>query len=479
MTFSQTFLRDSAVYALPTLASRGVGVILFPLYTRVLSAAEYGSLDLLMVFATFINLTIALEVSQAVARFYPMEQNAERKIAYASTAFWFTVSCYTLFLAVVLSFSTDLSSLVMGRADLESVFQVGMVYIWLNGIFYLIQNQLRSELRSKSYATVSLLATCVTAAGAVALAYGLSWGLAGILYASAGGAFVGCGAGLWCLRTSYRFHFRAGHLLEMIRFSAPLVLSGIAVFVSLYIDRLMINHFLSLDDVGVYGIGFRVASVANVVMLPIQIALTPLIYAHYQEEQTPKQLALLFRWFLVLALLMFLSLSLFADEIIRLFATPAYYSAATVVVYLVPALLLSNMYIFAPGIALAGKTRLVLYINLLGAVLHAVLNWLLVPALGIRGASLAMLLGYACVFVAYMGMSQRLYVVPHKWRRLGVSVIGVGVLAFGFSDVGSVAMRTAALVGACCFFIVTGLVQNSELRHAGSLFAHRFLPARQ
>jgi len=484
MSLLRSFLRDSVIYAVPTLISRGLSLFLVPLYTRVLSPIDYGSLDLLMVFAGFVNLTVALEVSQGVARYYVSEQDAERKILYASTAFWFTVFCYTLFLILALIFSTGLSRFVMGAHGLESIFRIGMIYIWLNGVSYLIQNQFRWELRSNSYAVVSLLVTCVTAAVTVTLSYILSWGLAGILYGLVAGALVGCVYGLWYLRNTFRFRFQTDRLTDMLRFSAPLVPSGIAVFVSLYVDRLMINHFLSLDEVGVYGIGFRVASTVGLVMVGFQSALTPLVYVHYREKQTPQQLALIFRLFLVSALLIFLFLSLFAKEIMQLITTSAYYSAATVVIYLVPAILLSNMYIFAPGIAIAKKTHLILYINVGGAVLNAAFNWLLIPQLGIAGAALATLLGYACVFAAYMSISQRLYFVPHQWRPLGLSVAGVTALAFlipplNLSASESIAVKALALMGACVLFIMAGLVQSSELRHVRTLLAERFGTVRQ
>lgn len=483
MTLLRTFLRDSAVYAVPTFFSRGLYIILVPLYTRVLSPADFGSLDLLMVFAGLVNLTVALEVSQGVARYYVSEPDADRKVLYASTAFWFTVFCYTLFLIVALMFAPALSRLVMGAQGLENMFRIGTVSIWLNGIFYLVQGQFRWELRSKHYAAVSLLVTCVTAVVAVTLAYYFEWGFAGILCGSVAGALVGCVYGVWHLRNSFRPCFQMDRLKDMLRFSAPLVPSGIAVFVSLYVDRLMINHFLSLDEVGLYGIGFRLASTVGLVMVGFQAALTPLVYVHYREEQTPQQLALIFRWFLVFALLIYLFLSLFASEILHFITTPAYYSAATVVVYLVPAILLSNMYIFAPGISIAKKTHLILYINLCGAVLNAGLNWLLIPKLGITGAALATLLGYACVFAAYMSISQRLYFVPHQWRTLGIAVAGATVLAFlippfNLSGIEQVAIKAMALVGACVLFLAAGLVRKSELYRVRTLLAERFLPAR-
>lgn len=135
------FLSDSLIYSIPTVISRGLSVILAPLYTRVLSPSDYGSLELLTVFASIVNLTIALEVSQGVARFYASEPDPDRKVVYASSAFWFTVVCYSIFSALMLFLSPKLASLVMGRNGMVHEFQAGIAYIWINGILYLVQNQ--------------------------------------------------------------------------------------------------------------------------------------------------------------------------------------------------------------------------------------------------------------------------------------------------------------------------------------------------
>jgi len=462
----RAFIKDSIIYLVPAVISRGLSLFLVPLYTRVLSPADYGSLDLLLVFTSLVNLTVALEVSQGVARHYGTEEDLNRKVSYASTALWFTVFCYSMFLILAQIFSVPLGEIVMGRIGLESVFRIGLVYIWLNGIFYLIQNQFRWELRSTNYAVVSCSMTLVTVAVAVYLAYGLRMGLLGLLYGKVAGSFAGCAYGLWHLQNSFRLRFSLNRLKEMLIFSAPLVPSGIAVFISHYIDRIMLNHYLTLNEVGLYGIGFRLASVAGLAMVGFQGALTPLVYSNYKNPETPSQLERIFRTFLAVSLCMFLGLSLFASEILVLMTTPAFYGAAQVVVFLVPAILLSNMYIFSPGIFIAKKTHLILYINLIGAVLNTVLNWLLIPAMGISGAALATLLGYGCVFSVYMIISQRLYQIPHQWKRIVSAVVISGLLAYWVPRLelewGLQAKGMALLVGGA-LILFSGLVRLSEL----------------
>ncbi len=476
----RALLRDSAIYVIPSIVSRGLAIFLIPLYTRVLTPSDYGSFDLLSAFATLVSLTVALEVAQGVARFYSEEKDAVRRVAYVSTAFWFTVCCYTVFLVIMLLFTGELSVLVMGREGMETAFQLGVIYIYINGVFYLLQNQFRWELLSVHYAVVSVIVTVITALLAVILTYVLAWGLVGLLMAMAMGSMAGCIYGIWYLRHSIGFRFQMARLKEMLSFSAPLVPSGVAVFVSQYVDRLMINHYLTLDDVGVFGVGFRVASIAGLAMMGFQSALTPLIYAHYRDPDTPAQLAKIFRLFMSLALMLFLLVGLFAKEIVALMTVPAYFAAADIVILLVPAILLSNMYIFAPGTAIEKKTHLILWINVCGAILNVVLNGILIPRFGIEGASVAKLISYGLVFGAYMWISQKLYYVPHKWTSLSLATIMFGLIGYGIFKIDllfsiPITLKIAVAAAAASIILMTGLIRVSELHSAKSAVVKRLL----
>ena len=307
-----------------------------------------------------------------------------------------------------------------------------------------------------------------TAGMAVFLTYGLYWGLLGLLLGMAFGAILGVVMSLYLLRQTFRFQLDAQKLKEMLVFSSPLVMSGIAVIISTYIDRIMINHFLSVSDVGLYGVGFRLAGIVGLFMAGFQGAFTPLVYKHYQNVDTPRQMARIFRVFIAFSLLVFMLLVLFANDILALLTTPEYYSASQVVVFLVPAILLSQMYIFAPGIGIAKKTHLIIWVNLMGAAVNTLLNWLMIPPYGITGAAIASLVAYSCVFLVYITLSQRLYRVPHQWTRMVIATILTSLIVwvvpmFSFESMGRVLVNLSALFVVVGIIIFTGLIQLSEL----------------
>ncbi|MDA7737104.1 oligosaccharide flippase family protein [Porticoccus sp.] len=472
------FFKDSIIYTIPTVLSRGIALLLLPLYTRILSPTEYGVLDLFVVFGSLVNLTVALEISQGIARYYADGGTAQNKTLYASTAFWFTCACYLLFAVVSLTNVAWLAEAITGRTGYEKAFNIMILFLTVNGLFYLVQNQFRFELRSQTYCIVSIIFSLVTTASAIIFIFVFKLGLEGILLGMLTGSLVATTIGICNLRESFRPKFSPKHLKEMLVFSMPLVPSGIAVFVSLYIDRVMLSHFYSLNEVGIYSVAYRLACISGIVMLGFQGALTPLVYKHHKDIATPGHLASIFRFFLVFALLVFLSLVLFAKEILWALTTQAYYPAGALVIYMVPAVLLANMYIFSPGISIANKTKYILYINVSGAALNALLNWLLIPNLGMQGAAIATLLASLFVFLCYMISSQIFYYVHHQWKQIIVSVLFIFLLAalgpFLVSNDNSfiwiILSKLSLIFCGATLIVLTGLVKLDEIKRILKVF---------
>lgn len=409
-------LKDTVVYGLAGLVSRGLSLLLLPIYTRVLTPKEYGAFDIILVIGTLAALIIPLEVAQALARFLGDIKEKDERRRMASTALWFTAATYALALVIAVLFARPLTLWLLGDDALTTAFQVGASYIASNGIFYLLQNQLRFELRSKDYALLSCTYAVLTLALGLLFGFGLHLGLSGILGAQLAAATLSVTLGLYLLRNSYALSFDIDRLRSMLIFSLPLVPSGLATFFTLYANRLLLNSMASLEDVGLFGVAARIAAIVGLLIIGLQSALTPLIYAHHSAPQTPASLARIFEIFVALAGFLCLSLGLFAPELLMIVAEPRYAGAAPLVMALAPAALLSQMYIFFPGIGITKKTHQQLYIFIASAVISLLANWLLIQAMGLAGAAVATLIGSLVFFVLWVVASQRLYPLPVRWR---------------------------------------------------------------
>lgn len=428
----KALLRDSLVYGLATILSRGLVILTVPFYTRLLPAADFGVLDLILTLGVLINLTVPLEVGQGLARFWLEASPGEDRQRLAGTALWFSVVMYGLFVAVALLASPWLNEW-LGFSDRHlPALQLGVLLVACNGLFFSLQNQFRWELRSLEYAWTSFLYALLLLVLGIGLAGPLGFGLEGVLAGQLLAALVAGAFTCWRLRNLLSLVIDFRQLRTLLTFSWPLVFSGVATYLSLYANRLILNALTSLEVVGLFAVGSRVASLAALTIVGIQGALTPLVYAHHQEPETPGKLATIFSAFVGLALLTCLGAGLFAPELVRLFAPPAYASAAGLVAILAPALLLAQMYVFAPGIPLGKKTHWQLLVFVLSAIVCVGLSYLLIPALGAAGAAWSALGSSLVFFVSWVALSQRLYPIPFQWGRIAAASGGfLACLAVG------------------------------------------------
>ena len=468
------FFKDSIIYTIPAFVSRGISVILAPLYMQVLSPTDYGSLDLLLVFEVIVHLTIALEVSQGVARYFSTETDPIRKVEYASSAFWFTIITYSVFAIIMYLSAPLLADLIMGQSGLELAFRIGVINICASGLLYAIQNQLRWELRSLHYAAISLFSSISTTIFSFYFALFLEWKLIGLLLGMTVGSILSNVIGLWFVRGSIKFIFSTKRLQEMLMFSVPLVFSGIVVWINSYSDRLMINHFLSTHEVGLYGIGYRLSSTVSLVIAGFQLALTPIVYTNSQNPDTPIQVNRIFRWFAMLVLLCWLTLATFSREILKLIAPSIYIDSSSVVPYLVVAIFLSEMYVFAPGVFLAKKTHLVFLINLGTSLLNVILNYLLIPLFAIEGASIATMLSSLFLFSSYVVIGQGFYRIPYEWPAifLTTSFTLLITLLLSYLEINIFISYILTIASLATLSIETGLIKRSEIA-AASRFLNR------
>ncbi|MGH1366140.1 MAG: oligosaccharide flippase family protein [Calditrichia bacterium] len=410
------FLKNSGIYSVSNLLSRGIAFILVPFYTRVLTPADYGIIDFIAVIAMIAGTVFPLEITQAVGRLFPDAKEPAKRQIIASNALYFSVFTLGIFLLGIELFAKPLGTWLYEDADPYAwrVVQAAGVSIFAMKLFYVFQVQLQASIKPIKHALSSIAFSVISLSLNVVFILIMKTGVIGVFWAQSIAGAVASLIAYSFSRENYVFKLNLPMLREMLAYSLPLVPSGVGLFFLSYVDRIFIKSMLSLSELGLYGIGFRVASLVSVLMAGMITALTPLIYASFRDDKTRDELARIFRLFLFVAVLVTGFLSLFGLEMLMLLTTPAYYGAAIVIPSLVVSTFLSQMYIFTPGLGIARKTGYLATINIAGGVINVILNWVLLQWLGILGAALATLFSYMLIFSINMYFSQKFYHVPHS-----------------------------------------------------------------
>lgn len=393
---------------------------------RLMTPSDYGALVMITTMGILVNVTVAFEISQGLARYYAGASVADKKI-YASTAWWFTLFMFVFFVTASEFAVRYLCQVILGDDRYLNALRYALITMSLNGIFYFIQCQFRWEFRSWDYAIVSVIYAVSSLGASIGLGLIVDPAIDGVVLGQLLGASVAISVGGWRLRASITRVFDISKLKEMLQFSIPLVPASVSLFVGLYASRIILNSVASLEQVALYGIASQIGGIAVLAIVGMQAALTPLIMARHSEPETPAKLARLFEGFTALAICVCLGLGLFAQELIYFLTTPTYAAAAPIVLVMAPAAIIIQMYIFAPGLGIAKKTIWQLWISVISAVVGVLANIWLIGLWGIYGAAFATLLSVVSFLVIWFVISQRLYPVPIRWGLVAVGITGAAV----------------------------------------------------
>jgi O-antigen/teichoic acid export membrane protein len=456
---------DSVVYGIATLLVRGIQIFLIPVYSQALGSGGYGVVETVAIFGALANLTVALEISQGMARYIAdaPDERARRNIA--STAVGFASLAYATFALAVAAFSDDLAQWLLAGQAPSLTLAMAAAAIALNGIFVIVQDLLRWQLRPGSYLAASLAYVLGSATVGIWLVAVQDVGVAGVFGAQLAGAVFGLAVSLVRAGDLLGRIFDPHWLRSMLIYSLPLVLSGVAVFGNLFIDRIVVRELLGLEALGVYGVTARFASVVSILAVGLQVALSPLVFRHWREPGTAATLGRICRWYLVAMVALVGGISLLSGPIMETLTGPAFHEGSTVLPLLTLGAMFSTLYVFAPGLFLGERTGRVALLNVAGALVNLVAALLLTPWLGLLGAAFAAAIAPACVFAGYLILGRTWFRVPYKASRVTFSLalilmlVSVGVVwpsGSAFWDPPTIALRIALWCLCLCFAVRFG-----------------------
>ena len=421
------FVSDSVAYGMTTILSRATLLVALLVLPFILAPSDYGALGMIVTITALVATVVPLEIAQGLSRHYAPAPAGEKKL-WAGTAWTFLLLMLAGFLILALLLAEPLCRLILGNASYLPVFRISLLFMALNCVFYFLQSQCRWEFRAVEYVLITLVFSFSTLALSLGLGVLIDPPLLGVLLGQAIGAALAAGLGAFGLRRSFAPGIDPEKLKAMLSYALPLVPASIALFLSVHAGRLILNALSSLEDVGLFTLAGQIGGIATLGIVGVQGALTPHIMAHHQDPATPGHLARLFEIFVGFAAVASLALGLLAPEFIRYLSNPAYAGAGPLVLLLAPAALLSQMYVFAPGFAVAKRTVLQMWVSVASAAVAIAANFALIPLWGVAGAAAATLLAAVAFLGLWFALSQRLYPIPVRWGLVILAAGAAGLL---------------------------------------------------
>jgi O-antigen/teichoic acid export membrane protein len=451
--------RHSAVYGLGGIVSRVLAVFLLPLYTRYLDTADLGAVGLIVALSAVLVTVLRLGISSAFFRFYFDSTVPARRRLVVRTSFWFTIASATAGLAAGVLLAEPIANL-LGLDDANLV-RAGFVGVWAQMNYEQLTSLFRAEERSTAFVAASLANIAVTIAATILLVVVWEQGALGVVVGNFTGTLVVYLALLAVHREQLGLQFSRPLLREMNRFGIPLVPAALALIAVNFSDRFFLVHLASLDEVGLYEIGVRIASAMVLLLTAFRMAWPA--FAYSIEDEAKRTYAYVLTYLVTIASWLALALGLLAPWLVRLLTTPEFYEGERVVAPLAFGGMAYAAYIvMAIGVGRAKRTQFNWAITGLAAVVNVALNLILIPPYGIMGAAVATVAAYVVMFLGMTWYAQRVFPVPYQWRRVLTAVAAAVVLLLGGKALGGLAVALALTLAYPLALLVLGFFQPQE-----------------
>ncbi len=471
-------LKHSTIYGIGNLLSKIVSFLLLPFYTPYFTPAAYGVMELVDVTTGMIGLVVGIGVVEALSRFYYDEKEDAGRRLVVSTSYVLVIATAAVS-ALSLSLAADsIANLIVGSGEYAELFTISFISLAFGIVTDLSQVYFRLQHKSILYISVSMVDLVLGVSLNILFIAYLDYGIKGIFYSSMiTRMLIGIPLATYVLR-KVGIGFRWSLAKEMLAFSAPLIPSSIASTAVAYSDRYFLKYFLTLADIGIYGLGRKIGSMLHLmVTVPFLQVFLPRRFEIAHGADARAVFAKVFDYYLVTLLFFGLGLSVMADIVMIVMTTQAFYPAADLVpLVALTMVVLGLRYQFEFGILHSKQTRYYLYINISTACVHLILNFMLVGWLGMWGAMYASFLAqlFATCLVYIIG--QRLYVIDFDLvKSAKVLALACGLFLLSRYTVSphfslQVIYKMALIASFPLALVVFGLISRSDVMEAKSVF---------
>jgi len=487
--YLKRLVRAGLAYQAGDILSKGVAVFTLPLYTRYVSASGYGYVETLLTAVILLSIVLRLGVGEAFIRFYYDDDDSERRdrIAAGAVAFAFVTTTIAALLGV--AFSASLSRSLLGVRD-PVLFDFAMLGVWAFTNLEIAYALLRADERTRTYMRASLVNVVITIGLTIYLVVGRHDGARGLLagnYTASALVLVGLWWGerrrlLAPLRARVRTPGR--RLRAMLAFGLPTVPADASVYALQVIDRWYLLRAQSAAAAGLYALAAKLATVVFVAVRGFQYAWPPLAYSVTDDAVAAQLYAVVTTYYVLATGAVVAGVALLGRWAVRLLLYHKY-GAHDALPWLALGWALYGLYlIFVVISGRARQTRRNLPAALAGLAVNVVALVVLVPALGISGAGIALVLAYAVMIGVIYMLTRSLFSVGFEWGRLGrllavlVGVSVAGELLLPTAGAGGFILRGLAWCAIWPLLRVVGFFSRAELARLGAL-AFRLIGARR
>ncbi|MTB34732.1 lipopolysaccharide biosynthesis protein [Streptococcus uberis] len=396
-------IKSGFIYTIGIVLVQGLAFITLPVYTRMMSQVSFGQFSLYMSWVSIISIIIGFQTngSLSVAKL-KFEDRFDEYSAHAlsvSNLFFISIFIISVFfinnLSVLLGFSKQVT-----------------VILLFQSYFHFIVNFFSQYFIQYQKTIASLILSFFTSVMSVILSIILLNILDNDFLSRMIGLVIPYSlATIFCIIVIYKNGkslINKNYLYFTISVSFPLIFHSLGNQILNQLDRVMIGKFLTVKDVALYSFGYSLGLIIQVVLMSLNTVWVPWFFESRKNKLS--NLKLVIQVYLKIGLFLTIAYLTVSSEVINLMGGIEYSAS----IYFTPMIILSYFFVFLYTFPVNvqfyyANTKYIPIGTIIAAVVNFLLNFLLIPVMGIYGSAIATVISYLILLVLHHFISKIKY----------------------------------------------------------------------
>lgn len=383
-------------------ALQGVAFFTTPIFTRILTPENYGTIALYTSWSSILMVILSLQTFGAIAT-ARIRFSKEEMPAYLSSTLSISVIAYAIFFCVIIGFRVFFSKLFGLDETLVSLLLLHSFASYVIAFFvaYLDQHKkvVQSSLISVSSTICSIVLALIFVLNFENKVYGKVFGQAIPIVIF--GTII-----LLVIYLRGRCFWNSSYNKYCLLLTMPLVVHGLGHMVFTQADRILLQRFQRESVLGIYSVTYSLCSVLSIIFAAVNTAWVPFYY-DFKKTNNIEAIREHSKRYIKLITLMFIGFILLSFDVFKLMAPEPYWNGIKIIPIFVASFYFSYLYYFPVNFEYYHeKTKLIPVATIIVAIINIILDVFLIPRYAAFGAVFATMISQVLLFTFHFVVSR-------------------------------------------------------------------------
>lgn len=387
-----------------------IGVITVPIITFFITPEEYGKSSMFTLAQGMLSMLMYLGLDQAFVREFKAHEECKDKLLSNAVII---PSILVVCISIAIAINHTTISMLLFDTEKEMVAVIALAIMLP---FMVIENFallfIRMEEKGLLYSSFTILLKILTLVFTLLLFLLYEQSFRSVVIAIALSEVVN---GIILYIFTFK-NIKIGYTLidkkllkRMLKYGLPLIPTSLLMWVLTSMDKVMLRTLCDYGELGLYSVAFKIVNSLSIIQTCFTLFWTPVAIRWYESNAPKRNFEIITKTITVIMTIICMVI-LILKNIVAFILGDGY----TMAVYIFPFLLLQPiMYTISEatsvGIAFSRKTWYNIIVATLAGLTNIILNFILIPVYGGKGAAIATGLSYIIFFWSRTLISQKLW----------------------------------------------------------------------